>query len=189
MVALAQNSLVYPGEMSEIHEVFDRAGGAASPKFPLPEEESVVRVFVQREFRDGRARFAREANPNDAVSLLSGIGGQAGLLGDGVLRGNRGDSGAFAFGVIRPAVVGADKMLALHPSQGKGRAAVDAKVAERANLPVDPTHDDAFIQELDGQRLLRRLLGPADRMLVFVQRGPELGLIHRDFFWMIGVSS
>ena len=55
---------------------------------------------------------------------------------------------------------------------------MDAEVAKRAEPAVDATDGDALIEQLDGQGLVRRLLGPADRVPVLAQRRPQSAFVH-----------
>ena len=111
------------------------------------------------------------------MGLLGGVRRETGLPGDGVIGRNGWDADAFSARLIRPAVIGADEGLPLHPAEGERSPPVDAEALIGPHLTGNPADDDLLVQQLDGQGLVRRLFRPADRAPILPQNRPQGGFV------------
>jgi len=83
-----------------------------------------------------------------------------------ILGGGFGGVYAALIGCVGPAVVGADQILPLDPSQGERCAAVDAQVFERDDPILDPEDDDLLVKQAHSERLFAKLAAGCHRMPV-----------------------
>src|SRR5262245_64983286 len=110
-----------------------------------------------------------QADPDDAVTLLDPVGRRPSLARNSLRGIERWNANARTIGGIGPAVVGADEVLALDPSQGEWRPAVDAQVLERDDPILDPEDDDLLVEQARPERLLAQFAAGRHRMPIVSQ--------------------
>src|SRR5262249_25573300 len=125
-----------------------------------------------------------QTHPDDAIALLDPVRRRASPARNSLGGIQRWDANAGAIGRVGPAMVGADQVAGLDPSQGEWCAAVYAQILERDDPILDPEDDDRLVEHARSHRLLAELAAGRHRMPVLsqdrVRHGPPPRATPRD---------
>src|SRR6516164_9038595 len=124
---IAEYSRVHPREMRKIRQILNHPSGIRAPltlrRIRLPIE---IRIREFRwKLRDVLSRLV-EANPDQTMALLGVKRFRSGFRRNFAIRWQRRDQCAAAIGAVIPSVVGAYQLIAVDPTEGKRRSAMDA---------------------------------------------------------------
>src|SRR5262249_26040537 len=110
-----------------------------------------------------------QADPDDAIALLDPVRRRPGLAGNSLTGIERRDANTRAIRRVGPAVVGADQIPVLDPSQGERCPAVDAQIFEGDDPILYPEDDDLLVEQARSERLVTELTAGRHRMPVVSQ--------------------
>ena len=152
-IHIPQKTGVNPGEMPEISEVLDLAGGVAIPLIrPGVDDLPIIILKFRNTWK--RVDRIRHRYPNQSVALLAVIAIYTGLGWDILICSLRNEN-ACSSRIIPPAMIRAHDAIIHQMAQGECRTTVDTKVSHGMRLAIlfSPDHD-ALAKELGRERTL-----------------------------------